>query len=129
MLAILPYESLLEIMKYLKSSEIIALCKLLEDLFKDLFEEMIKHTNLTINFTEVLSDKQIKWFESKNIKVKLLEEYKIDTDGKQYLFENGILQCDENDSPAVIYSNFIKYGIKTVSVLTRKQFASSNSVK
>jgi len=100
MLALLPYELLNKILQFQEPIEIIALY----ETFKDLIEEMIKHTNFIVECKVVLSDEQIEWFESKKIKVKLLEEYKIGENGNKYWYKNNKLHRD-NDLPAIIYEN------------------------
>jgi hypothetical protein len=74
-------------------------------------EEMIKHTNVIVECKVILSDKEIEWFESKKINVKLLEEYKIDENGNRYWYKNGEFDR-ENDLPAIIFSNGNKYWYK-----------------
>jgi antitoxin component YwqK of YwqJK toxin-antitoxin module len=99
-LTTLPYDIQYAILNFQEPTEIIALY----ESSKDLIEEMIKHTNFIVKCKVVLSDKQIKWFESKNIKVKLLEEYKKDDHGNEYWYKNGKLHRD-NDLPALIYKD------------------------
>jgi len=77
MLQMLPYDIQQKILQFQEPIEIIALYKT----SKDVIQEMIKHTNFIVDCKEVLSDKEIEWFESKKIKVKLLEEYKKDKKG------------------------------------------------
>ena len=69
---------------------------------KVIFEELTKHTNFIVDCKEIITDNIIKWFELKNIKLKLLETYKNDEFGSQYWYKNGKLHRD-NDLPAVIY--------------------------
>jgi hypothetical protein len=97
MLAILPYDLLNKILRFQEPQEIIALYETSEELIK----ETIKHTNFIVECKEVLLNKEIEWFESKNIKVKLLEEYRIDKGGNEYWYKNGKLHRD-NDLPAAI---------------------------
>jgi hypothetical protein len=97
MLALLPYDIQQIILLFQEPKEIIALY----ESFEDVIQEMIKHTNFIVESKVILSDKQIKWFKSKNIKVKLLEEYKINADGDQCWYKNGLLHRD-NDLPAAI---------------------------
>ena len=113
MLAELPYDLLEKIVQFQKPEEIIALYKAfaLYKASKNVIQEMIKHTNLTIKFTLVLFKKEIKWFESKNIKVKLLEEYEKDSYGNEYWYRNGELHR-ENDLPAAILSDGTQYWCK-----------------
>jgi hypothetical protein len=62
------------IMEFLKPEEIKELyetCKY----SKVMFEELTKHTNFIVDCKEIVTDNIIKWFESKNIKLKLLETY------------------------------------------------------
>jgi antitoxin component YwqK of YwqJK toxin-antitoxin module len=106
MLAILPYDILNKILQFQEPKEIIALHKSC----KELIQETIKHTNFIINCKVVLSDEEIEWFQTKNINVKLLEEYKIDknkinNDFSKYWYKNGKLHRD-NDLPAIIYKLF-----------------------
>jgi antitoxin component YwqK of YwqJK toxin-antitoxin module len=100
MLAKIPYDIQYRILKSLEPKEIITLYESLEDVIK----ETIKHTNFIVECKEVLSDEEIGWFKLKKINIKLLEEYKIDENGKQEWYQNGKLHRD-NDLPAVICSN------------------------
>jgi hypothetical protein len=97
MLTSLPYDLLDKILQFQKPTEIIALY----ESSKELIEETIKHTNFIVECKVVLSNGEIEWFESKNIKVKLLEEYEIDKNGNQIWYKNGKRHRD-NDLPATI---------------------------
>jgi hypothetical protein len=99
MLALLPYDIQYRILKFQEPKEIIVLY----ESSKDVIEEMIKYTNFIVECKVVLSDKQLKWFESRKIKVKLLEEYKI-IHGNKYRYKNGKLHSN-NDLQAIIFSN------------------------
>ena len=74
MLTSLPYDIQQRILSFQEPKEIIALYKSCEKIF----EETIKHTNFIVNCKVILSNEEIEWFKSKKIKLKLLEEYKID---------------------------------------------------
>ena len=90
------------IMEFLEPKEIKELyetCKC----SKVMFEELTKHTNFIVDCKEIVADNIIKWFELKNIKLKLLETYKNDKFGSQYWYKNGKLHRD-NDLPAEITS-------------------------
>jgi antitoxin component YwqK of YwqJK toxin-antitoxin module len=101
MLALLPYDIQYRILQFQEPKEIIALYESCKEL---IIEETIKHTNFIVECKVVLSDEEIEWFESKKIKVKLLEEYKIDEYG-QFWYKNG--KCHrENDLPAIIYQTY-----------------------
>jgi hypothetical protein len=100
MLAMLPYDLQNRILQFQEPKEIIALYESSEELI----EEMIKHTNFIVECKVVLSDEAIEWFQTKKIKVKLLEEYKIYEYGAKFWYKNGKLHRD-NDLPAVIYQN------------------------
>ena len=93
----LPYDIQQRILQFKEPKEIIALYESLEDVI----QEMIEHTNFIVECKEVLLNKEIEWFQSKNIKVKLLEEYRIDKGGNEYWYKNGKLHRD-NDLPAAI---------------------------
>jgi antitoxin component YwqK of YwqJK toxin-antitoxin module len=99
MLQMLPYDLLHNILKFQEPEEIIALYDSLEDVI----QEMIKHTNsnFIVECKVVLSNKEIEWFQSKKINVKLLEEYRIDKGANEYWYKNGQLHR-ENDLPAAI---------------------------
>jgi len=103
MLQMLPYDLLNKILQFQEPQEIIALYESLEYVF----EETIKHTNFIMECKVVLSNKELNWFQRKKIKVKLLEEYKIDEKGYQWWYKNGKLHRD-NDLPAVIQTNGIQ---------------------
>jgi len=124
MLTSLPYDLLDKILKFQEPKEIIALY----ESSKELIKETIEHTNFIVECKVILWDEEIEWFKSKNIKIKLLEEYKIDKqgnqiwyknckrhrdndlpatinkDGSQWWYKNGELHRD-NDLPAVIFSD------------------------
>ncbi len=96
----LPYDLLAKFLNCQDPKGIRALYESSEELFK----ETIEHTNFTLDCKEILSDEEIEWFESKNIKVKLLEEYKIDKQGNQIWYKNG-RRHREHDLPAEIETN------------------------
>jgi hypothetical protein len=107
MLQILPYDIQHRILQFQEPEEIIALYESLEDVI----QETIKHTNFIVECKVVLSNRAIEWFKSKNINVKLLEEYKIDEYGNQFWYKNGKRHRD-NDLPAVIETNGIQIWYK-----------------
>ena len=55
-------------------------------------------------------NKEIKWFELKNIKLKLFETYE-NKNGDQYWYKNGLYHRD-NDLPAIIFSDGDQYWYK-----------------
>lgn len=71
----------------------------------EMFEVLTKHTNFTINAKVILTDEQIEWFESRNIKVNLLKEVVILKYGTRSWYTNGKLDGPDNDSPALIYNS------------------------
>jgi hypothetical protein len=100
MLALLPYDLLHKILKFQEPKEIIALY----ESTTDVIQEMIKYTNFIVECKVVLSNEELNWFQTKNINVQLLEEYKIDEYETQFWFKNGKRHRD-NDLPAEIYQN------------------------
>jgi hypothetical protein len=88
------------IMEFLEPREIKKLYETCKDA-EIMFEELTKHTNFTVEFKKIISDEELKWFELKNIRLKLLETYEICANGNQYWFKNGIKHRD-NDLPAII---------------------------
>ena len=121
------------IMEFLEPHEIKELYETCKD-SKIMFEELTTHTNFIIDCKTHILNKNIKWFELKKIKFKLLEEYYISCenklwykngkahrdndlpaviwkDGAQFWFQNGKCHRD-NDLPAIIYSNENKYWYK-----------------
>ena len=73
---------------------------------KEMFEVLTEHTNFTINSKVVLTDEQIEWFESRNIKLNLMKEVIINTWGTcTFWYTNGELNGPDDDSPAVQYVN------------------------
>ena len=74
---------------------------------KEMFEVLTEHTNFTINAKVVLTDEQIEWFETRNIKVNLLKEVIIKS-WATYWYTNGVLNGPDDDSPAVEYVNGTK---------------------
>lgn len=98
MLLSLPYDLLSEILKFQEPKEIMSLYN------EGLFKETIKHTNFIVDCKVLLSEKEIEWFKSKNIKVKLFEYHLIDESGNKYWYKNGNLHRDD-DLPALISLN------------------------
>jgi hypothetical protein len=98
------------IMEFLDPPEIKVLYETCKDA-KIMFEELTKHTNFIIVCNIVVSDNVIKWFELKNIKLKLLEKYIITSSETQAWYKNGKYHRD-NDLPAIIQSNGDKYWYK-----------------
>ena len=70
---------------------------------KIMFDELTKHTNFIVDCKRIILYKEIKWFELKNIKLKLFEEYKC-TYGRSIWYKNGEYHRD-NDLPAMILEN------------------------
>jgi len=97
MLAELNYDLLHKILRCQDLEGIRAFYESSEELIK----ETIKYTNFIVECKVVLSDEELEWFESKNIKVKLLTEYKIEQ-FNQLRYQNGKLHS-YNDLPAIIY--------------------------
>ena len=98
---------------------------------KVMFEELTKHTCLIIDCKRIITNEELKWFETHNIELKLLETFenelgtqtwykngKIHRDndlpavinlyGDQIWYKNGEIHRD-NDLPAIIYSNGAQY--------------------
>ena len=76
---------------------------------KEMFEVLTEHTNFTINAKVILTDEQIEWFESRNIKVNLLKEVINNTWGTcTFWYTNGELNGPDDDSPAIEYVNGTK---------------------
>jgi len=90
------------IMEFLDPEEIKELYVTCKD-SKVMFDELTKHTNFIVICKFVLLNKQIKWFKSRNIKLKLFEEYKY-TYRRSIWYKNGEYHRD-NDLPAVIQAN------------------------
>ena len=90
------------IMEFLEPEEIKDLYETCKDA-KIMFEELTKHTNFKIDCKRIMPDKEIKWFELKNIKLKLLETYK-NNNGTHFWNTNGRSHRD-NDLPAIICPN------------------------
>ena len=82
----------------------------------EMFEVLTKHTNFTINAKVILTDEQIEWFKSRNIKVNLFKEVKIFKFGTRCWYTNGELDGPDNDSPAIIHNSgskeYYKKGIR-----------------
>jgi hypothetical protein len=97
------------IMKLLEPQEIKAFyetCKY----SKVMFEELTKHTNFIVSCKRIILNEEIKWFELKNIKLKLFETYE-NKNGDQYWYKNGLYHRD-NDLPAIIFSDGDQYWYK-----------------
>jgi len=81
----------------------------------EMFKVLTEHTNFTINAKDVLTDEQIEWFESRNIKVNLFKEVVINS-WPTHWYTNGYLDGPDDDSPAVEYVNgaqeYYKKGIR-----------------
>jgi len=103
MLPLLPYDIQRRILDLQDLEGIKALYESSEELIK----ETIKHTKFIVKCKKVLSDEELEWFESKNIKVKLLEEYKIEQ-FNQVWYQNGKLHREDN-LPAIIYPDGTQY--------------------
>ena len=88
------------IMEFLEPQEIKALYETCKET-KVMFEELTKHTNFIVSCNRIILNKELKWFELKNIKLKLLETYRTTQNGDQFWYKNGKYHRD-NDLPAVI---------------------------
>jgi len=98
------------IIEFLEPQEIKNIYETCKDA-KIMFDELTKHTNFVIDCKRIILDEELKWYKAKNIKLKLLEEYK-KIYGVQYWFKNNKLHRD-NDLPAVIrYNNKEQYWYK-----------------
>ena len=95
---------------------------------QDIINELSKYTCFTIHCNVIISDKDVKWCQKRNIKLIFFEEYRTDgfgtkrwykngrihrdndlvavicKTGKQIWYQNGQIHRD-NDLPAVIYAN------------------------
>ena len=94
------------IMEFLEPQEIKAFydtCKT----SKIMFDELTKHTSFIVVCKEIVGDYIVKWFELKNIKLKLLETYE-NINGTEFWYQNGKKHRD-NDLPAKVYSNGDQY--------------------
>jgi hypothetical protein len=89
------------IMEFLEPQEIKALYESCEN-SKFMFDELTKHTNFIVDCKRIIINKELKWFELKNIKIKLLVTYK-NQYGNQYWYKNGRIHRD--NGPAKIWSN------------------------
>ena len=94
------------IMEFLKPQEIKMLYETCKET-KVMFDELTKHTNFIVSCNRIIINKELKWFELKNIKLKLLETYE-NINKNQYWFKNGKRHRD-NDLPAVIYPSGTQY--------------------
>ena len=99
MLASLPYDLLNKVMIFLEPKEVITLYECSKDVIKETMEE----TNFIVECKVIIPDEQVKWFETNNIKINLLEEYNINLFGDQMWYKNGKLHRDK--LPAIIASN------------------------
>jgi hypothetical protein len=90
------------ILEFLEPKELKELYETCKD-SKIMFKELTKHTNFIIYCKTILLKKEIKWFELKNIKLKLLETY-VNINGTQHWLQNGEIHRD-NDLPAIIRWN------------------------
>jgi hypothetical protein len=97
------------IMEFLEPKEIKALYETCKET-KVMYEELTKHTNFIVVCKEIVENNIVKWFELKNIKLKLLETFKI-KNGDQFWYQNGKRHRD-NDLPAVISSTGSQYWYK-----------------
>lgn len=99
----LSYDLLNRVMVLLEPKEIKALYESSTNV-KTAVKETIQHTNFVLECKIILSNEEVKWFETNKIKVKLLEECKVDNGNNCYWYKNGKTHRD-NDLPAIIYSN------------------------
>jgi hypothetical protein len=95
------------IMEFLDPKEIKAFYETCQET-KVMFKELTNHTNFIVDCKEIVTDNIIKWFELKNIKLKLKETYRIDNYGTQYWYKNGERHRD-NDLPAIIDTDGNQY--------------------
>ena len=98
------------IMEFLNPEEIKALYETCKDA-KIMFDELTKHTNFVVSCKRIIFDKEIKWFELKNIKFKLLEENYISLNRTQFWLKNG-KQHRDNDLPALILNDGTQFWCK-----------------
>ena len=94
------------ILEFLEPKELKELYETCKD-SKIMFKELTKHTNFIVDCKEIIANKEIKWFELKNIKLKLLETY-VNINGTQHWLQNGKRHRD-HDLPAIIYANGTQY--------------------
>ena len=94
------------IMEFLEPQEIKALYETCKET-KVMFEELTKHTNFIVSCNRIILNKELKWFELKNIKLKLLETYRTVNEDQMW-YKNGRVHRD-NDLPAEIYNNGTQY--------------------
>ena len=97
------------ILEFLEPQEIKELYETCKET-KVMFNELTKYANFIVDCKTILLNKQIKWFELKNIKLKLLKTYK-NKNGDQYWYQNGEKHRD-NDLPAAILCNGDQYWYK-----------------
>ena len=71
---------------------------------KVMFEELTKYANFIVSCNRIILNKELKWFELKNIKLKLFETNEISISGTQCWYQNGLKHRD-NDLPAIIREN------------------------
>ena len=90
------------IMEFLEPQEIKVFYETCKET-KVMFEELTKHTNFIVICERIIKNEEIKWFELKNIKLKLLETFE-NIKGDQCWYKNGKIHRD-NDLPAIISSN------------------------
>jgi len=90
------------IMEFLEPQEIKKLYETCKNA-KVMFDELTKHTNFIISCKRIMLDEELKWFELKNIKLKLFESYE-KIYGDQIWSQNGQYHRD-NDLPAIIGGN------------------------
>ena len=91
------------IMEFLEPQEIKELYETCKET-KVMFDELTKYANFIVSCNRIILNKELKWFELKNIKLKLLERYEISSFGTQYWYQNGLKHRD-NDLPAIITVN------------------------
>jgi hypothetical protein len=87
------------IMEFLEPEEIKDLYETCKDA-KIMFNELTKHTNFIIDCKRIMLNEEIQWFDLNNIRLKLLETYKLEYED-QLWYKNGLRHRD-NDFPAVV---------------------------
>lgn len=96
----LNQDVLIEMFSYLVSDDIVNCYPI----FETIIQELSLHIGFAIQCKSIIDDKMLRWFKSKNIKLKLMKEHYINLMGNEVWRMNGEIHRDD-DLPAIIYKD------------------------
>ena len=78
--------------------------------YKEMIDNLIDHPGFIVTCHRALKQEELNWFRMKNIRIRLLQDHKEDSDG-EYWSQNGVLHRDD-DEPSVIQTDGTRYWYK-----------------